>query len=84
MLLTEFNQEAFARVIREEGIEEGTTRLNQLNSYLIAEKRFDDLARATKDKQYQSQLYKEYGLQFAVYFPLSLTMFLPLEKTSAK
>ena len=62
MLLTEFNQEAFARVIREEGIEEGTTRLNQLNSYLIAEKRFDDLARATKDKQYQSQLYKEYGL----------------------
>ena len=62
MLLTEFNLEAFARVIREEGIEEGTTRLNQLNSYLIAEKRFDDLARATKDKQYQSQLYKEYGL----------------------
>ncbi len=62
MLLTEFNQEAFARTIREEGVEEGAERVNQLNSRLIAEERFDDLARATNDKQYQSQLYKEYGL----------------------
>ena len=66
MLLTEFNQEAFVRVIRnegiEEGIEQGEGRVNQLNSYLISDKRFDDLTRATKDKQYQAQLYKEYGL----------------------
>lgn len=58
MLLTEFNQEAFARVIREEGED----RVNQLNARLIAEKRFDDLTRATNDKQYQTQLYKEFGL----------------------
>ena len=66
MLLTEFNQEAFARAIRnegvEEGIEKGEDRVNQLNFYLISDKRFDDLTRATKDKQYQAQLYKEYGL----------------------
>ena len=66
MLLTEFNQEAFARAIRnegvEEGIEKGEDRVNQLNFYLILDKRFDDLTRATKDKQYQAQLYKEYGL----------------------
>ena len=70
MLLTEFNQEAFARVIREEGVEEGIEkgiekgedRVNQLNSHLIAEKRFNDLTRATNDKQYQAQLYREYGL----------------------
>ena len=70
MLLTEFNQEAFARVIRNEGVEEGIEigvemgedRVNQLHSYLISDKRFDDLTRATKDKQYQAQLYKEYGL----------------------
>lgn len=58
MLLTEFNQEAFARVIREEGED----RVNQLNLHLIAEKRFNDLTRAASDKQYQEQLYKEYGL----------------------
>ena len=66
MLLTEFNQEAFARAMRNEGIEEGIgkgeERVNQLNSFLISDKRFDDLTRATKDKQYQEQLYKEYGL----------------------
>lgn len=70
MLLTEFNQEAFARVIRKEGVEEGIEkgvekgeyRVNQLNARLIAEKRFDDLTHATNDKQYQSQLYKEFGL----------------------
>ena len=62
MLLTEFNQEAFAKTIRNEGVEEGEDRVNQLNSYLISDKRFDDLTRATNDKQYQAKLYKEYGL----------------------
>lgn len=66
MLLTEFNQEAFARVIREEGRkegkEEGENRVNRLHSRLILENRLDDLARAVNDKQYQAELYKEYGL----------------------
>ena len=86
MLLTEFNQEAFAQAMRTEGWEEGRaeglsegraegrtegraegrtegeTRVNLLNSRLISEKRFDDLARATSDKLFQTQLYKEYGL----------------------
>ena len=81
MLLTEFNQEAFAQAMRTEGWEEGRaeglsegraegrtegrtegeTRVNLLNSRLISEKRFDDLARATSDKLFQAQLYKEYG-----------------------
>ena len=46
----------------EKGIEKGESRLNQLNFHLISDKRFDDLARATNDRQYQAQLYKEYGL----------------------
>ena len=47
---------------RTEGRTEGETRVNLLNSRLISEKRFDDLARATSDKLFQAQLYKEYGL----------------------
>ena len=42
--------------------EEGENRVNQLNEYLISDNRLDDLARAVKDRKYQAELYKEYGL----------------------
>lgn len=47
---------------RAEGRTEGESRVNQLNACLLSEKRFDDLARAVNDREYQAALYKEYGL----------------------
>ena len=45
-----------------EGRSEGEDRLNSLNCRLIADRRFEDLERATQDKEYREQLYKEYGI----------------------
>ena len=45
-----------------EGIKKGENRVNQLNLYLISENRFDDLERAVNDREYQLQLFQEYGL----------------------
>ena len=58
MLLTEFNQEAYERIIKAEA----ENRVNQLNLRLISENRYDDLKRAVNDREYQMQLYQEYGL----------------------
>ena len=44
------------------GIKKGEDRINQLNLYLISENRFDDLERAVNDREYQLQLFQEYGL----------------------
>lgn len=70
MLLTEFDEEAFAETMRaegraegrEEGRAEGEKRLNLLYSKLIEEKRADDLARAVQDKGFRDVLYKKYGI----------------------
>ena len=45
-----------------EGRSEGEDRLNGLICRLIADKRLEDLERATQDKEYREQLYKEYGI----------------------
>ena len=58
MLLTEFDEEAFAETMREEG----ERRVNQLYSKLIEEKRNSDLERAIQDKKFRDVLYKRYGL----------------------
>ena len=44
------------------GRSEGEDRLNRLHGSLIADKRFEDLERSVKDKEYREQLYKEYGI----------------------
>ena len=44
------------------GRSEGEDRLNNLNCRLIADKRYEDLERATQDREYREQLYKEYGI----------------------
>ncbi|MCH5260050.1 MAG: hypothetical protein J1F18_09865 [Lachnospiraceae bacterium] len=44
---------------REAGLEQGKSRLNQLNSILIDMGRLDDLKRATQDRAYQEQLMVE-------------------------
>lgn len=46
-----------------EGIEKGEERINRLNLLLLSEKRYEDLERASSDKQYQNQLMKHYGIE---------------------
>ena len=41
---------------------EGENRLNRLYAGLIVDKRFEDLEKAIRNKEYREQLYKEYGL----------------------
>lgn len=55
----EFDEERYYQILREEGREEGESRVNQLHSILIDLDRLDDLKRATKDKDYQEQLMYE-------------------------
>lgn len=66
MLLTEFDEELYARTVKEEGIEEGIekgeNRISQLYLRLIAEKRMEDLERAAADRTFRESLYKKYGL----------------------
>lgn len=49
--------------VRMEGLEQGEEQLNRLNRCLVADKRYDDLARSIEDKEYREQLYKEYGIK---------------------
>ncbi len=74
MLLTEFDEELFAKTMKEEGREEGRkegrkegreegeNRLSQLYLKLVSEKRTQDLERVMKDKGFREHLYKRYGL----------------------
>lgn len=46
----------------EEGRMEGENRVNELNSLLLQNKRYEDLERSTKDNEFQKQLMREYGI----------------------
>lgn len=47
---------------RKQGREQGKDRINQLNTFLIQEKRYEDLERAARDKKFQKQLMSDYGI----------------------
>lgn len=47
---------------REEGEERGIERINKLYSFLIKEKRFEDLERSANDGDFQKQLMEQYGI----------------------
>lgn len=51
--------EAIRRLENKSGDEVSTEEINRLNAYLLAEKRYDDLERSTKDTEYQKKLLKE-------------------------
>jgi len=73
-ILSEFDEEAYVKVVREDGFEEGFEegfgngfRSGQqkhldLTSKLLAQKRYDDLERSTKDKDFLESLYREFDL----------------------
>lgn len=46
----------------ERGIAIGEERINKLHSFLIRDKRFEDLEHSTKDKDFQQQLMQQYGI----------------------
>ena len=46
----------------EQGLEQGIELINQLNQILLSEGKYDELQKATKDKEYQKRLLAEYGL----------------------
>lgn len=46
----------------ERGIAIGEERINKLYSFLINEKRFEDLEHSTRDKEFQRQLMRQYGI----------------------
>ena len=45
-----------------QGIEQGLELINQLNQILLSEGKYDELQKASKDKEYQKKLLAEYGL----------------------
>lgn len=55
-------REAGERIGREAGEKHAEERINKLHSYLIREKRFEDLERSTNDGDFQKQLMEQYGI----------------------
>lgn len=66
MILSEYNEELHLKdtyeVGKEEGNAEGENRVNVLNQALIKDNRWEDLKRAAEDKEFQRQLFAEFGL----------------------
>ena len=46
----------------EQGLTQGIELINQLNQILLSEGKYDELQKASKDKEYQKKLLSEYGL----------------------
>ena len=73
-VLSEFNEVDYAKMIREEGIEQGRSegleqgrsemleKINILKQKIIMDKRNDDLLRSFKDKEFQKKLLEEYNI----------------------
>ena len=51
--------EAIRRLENQNKEDVSAEEINKLNAYLISQKRFDDLERSTKDKEFQKELLKE-------------------------
>lgn len=69
-ILSEFDEEAYKKVIREDGYEDGfedgfnsgQQKLLALTSKLIALRRYDDLEKSTTDADFLKSLYLEFNL----------------------
>lgn len=55
-------REAGEKIGREAGEKRAGERINRLNSFLMKEKRFEDLERSINDGDYQRQLMEQYGI----------------------
>ncbi|MDE6608641.1 MAG: hypothetical protein K2K54_12955 [Lachnospiraceae bacterium] len=69
-ILSEFDEEAYKKVIREDGYEDGfedgfnsgQQKHLELTSKLIALRRYDDLEKSTTDADFLKSLYLEFNL----------------------
>ena len=74
MYLTEWDEEAYRTVLKQESWEDGRSEglaegkaeerndVNELNQCLLRDNRIDDLKRSTTDTEYQNSLMAEYGI----------------------
>lgn len=62
MSIYEYDEERQRQFDKEEGIEAGETRFATLTNILLENEAIEELKRATSDRDYRKQLYKEYGL----------------------
>lgn len=62
MLLTEYDEKKHLKHVKEEGQAEALERVNELILRLSEQGRMDDIVKAAKDKEYQEQLFREFGL----------------------
>ena len=63
MLLEEFDVNKYERSLREEGREEGETRLATLLNRLFSDNRMEDAKLVLTDKNLREKLYREYGIK---------------------
>ena len=63
MLLEEFDVNKYERSLREEGREEGETRLATLLTRLFSDNRMEDAKLVLTDKDLRESLYKEYEIK---------------------
>ena len=63
MLLEEFDVNKYERSLREEGREEGETRLATLMNRLFSDNRMEDAKLVLTDKDLRESLYKEYEIK---------------------
>lgn len=63
----EYNEERHIQQERDEAWQDGRVngeeRINILYNYLIEDNRIEDLKHSTKDREYQEELMKEYGIK---------------------
>ena len=70
MYLTEWDEEAYRTVLKQESWEDGRAEgkaeerndVNELNQCLLRDNRIDDLKRSTTYTEYQNSLMAEYGI----------------------
>ena len=74
MSIFEFDQQMYIKVQTDEaredgiqigleqGLEQGEHRMESLIKQLLSKQRYDELERATSDKDYRQQLYQQYGI----------------------
>ena len=62
MLFTEYNEKEHMDAVRAEGKEEGVDMIVALHSALVKDNRLEDLKKSFEDKEYQTELLKEYGI----------------------
>lgn len=63
MCITEYNEAETMKMFKEEGREEGESRLGELVTVLISKGRATDIQRAASNKEARKKLYEEFNIR---------------------